>query len=202
MKDNISLFYKFSSKLSGNCFQASPNFDTGLNWDVSDLIKGKYEKFNFPIIFKQDGGEKLYDLLDTGFISLYLISEKFKNLLIKYNFTGWKSYPISMYNKKGIVIDGYSGFSVIGTSGKIDYTKSKIIEKSTVPNGPVSKYYIGEYFGLDEWDGSDFFIPKGHHRINCTMRVKEVLLKEKITHLRLVNLMEIEIWEKAIKDKV
>ena len=142
---------------------------------------------------------KLFDLLDTGYQNLYLISEKLKDLLFNNNITGWKTYPIELYDKKGKIIEGYYGFSVIGVCGKIDYSKSSVIEKSIFPGGPISKYYVGEYIGFDKWDGSDFFIPEEHHRIKCTKKVVSIISDEKITHIRFEQLSKIETWEKALK---
>lgn len=66
----------------------------------AELIKGNYEDMAFPIAFKQGTGNNLLDILDTGFPGLYLISERLKAILEDNHLTGWKTYPIKLYDKK------------------------------------------------------------------------------------------------------
>ena len=65
-------------------------------------------------------------------------------------FSGWKTYPITLLDKANNEIKGYNGFSVTGSCGPIDYSKSKIVEKRRVTIGPISKYYVGLPIGLEE----------------------------------------------------
>ena len=48
------------------------------------------------------------------------------------NPTGWKIYPIKLYDKKDNEVLGYHGLSVTGKCASIDYSKSEIIEKRYV----------------------------------------------------------------------
>ena len=101
-------------------------------------------------------------------------------------------------DKKGQEIQGYHGLSIVGRCGKIDYSKSEIIEKRLVPNAPLGKYYKGSYVSLDEWDGSDFFLPEKYFGIIITSRAAEVLKRNKLTNIRLENLAEIEMTAYAL----
>ncbi len=113
MKD----FFDFSSKLLSSTFQAGPielkKDENGID-DEYNLIKGIYNGINFPVIFKQDSGKKLTDVLDTGWSPLYLISDRMKSILEDCQITGWKMFPIKLYNKKKNEILGYHGFSITG----------------------------------------------------------------------------------------
>ncbi|MBX3102798.1 MAG: hypothetical protein KF690_09840 [Bacteroidetes bacterium] len=205
---NIKEFYSFGSKLSSSTLQVHP---VGLKefhpidpnkrylYDEDRLIQGDYTDISFPVIFKQEYGKKLQDILDTGWGSLYLISDKMKVILEDNNLTGWKTFAVKVIDKKGQEIQGYHGLSITGRCGKIDYGKSEIIERRLVPNGPLVKYYKGLHIGLDNWDGTDFFSPEKTLWTIVTKRVAEVLKKNKLTNIMLENLAEIEINHLAVE---
>ncbi|QQS28144.1 MAG: hypothetical protein IPM47_14890 [Sphingobacteriales bacterium] len=203
-------FYSFGSKLSLSTVQAHP---IGLKefhpidpnkkyfYDELRLVQGDYSDISFPVIFKQEYGKKLEDVLDTGWACLYLISDKMKTILEENGLTGWKTFEAKVLDKQGKEIEGYHGLSITGRCGEIDYNKSEIIEKRLVPNAPLGKYYKGLHVGLDKWDGSDFFLPEKYFGTIVTNRVAEVLKKNKITNVRLENLAEIETSDFDLQNK-
>ncbi len=196
MKD----FFDFMSQPLSSTVQAHP---IGLGDDQNGrsnhlkLIKGDYSGIEFPVIFKQEYGKKLNDILDTGHAGLYLISERMRKVLEENNLTGWKVFPIKLYNKKGDEISGYHGFSAAGRCGPTSYEKSEIIEKRQVPNGPICQYYKGVF--IDNWDGTDFFTPDGTYQTFITKKAAVVMKKNKITNMYLANLAEVEINVRAAK---
>ncbi|MEM6738420.1 MAG: DUF1629 domain-containing protein [Bacteroidota bacterium] len=200
----IKDFYTLGSKLSSSTFQAHPvglsskEDNEGL-FDEHKLIQGRYDSVSLPITFKQEQGNKLQDILDTGWSSLYLISERLKSVLDENGLTGWKTFPVKILDKKGGIVEGYHGFSITGVCGEISYDKCEIIEKSLVPSGPVSKYYKGLYVGLDKWDGSDFFLPSKNFGIIVTKNAMNAIKKEKLTNVAFKNLAEIETPEFALQ---
>lgn len=191
MKD----FFEFGDQLISSTIQAHAIGlkvgKNGLN-DHWNLVKGNYEGIDFPVTFKQEYGKNLRDILGTGWPKLYLISDKLKAVLESNELTGWKTFPIKLYDKKGNEINGYHGFSMTGHCSRINYGKSEIIEKRLVPNGPVCKFYKG--IVIDNWDGSDFFTPDETYHTFITKRAAEILKKNKITNMRkLENLTKSEI---------
>lgn len=187
-------FFDFGSQPVSSTIQAHL---TDLSIDHLKLIKGNYQGINFPIIFKQEYGNKLYDILDTGCAGFFLISERMRKILEENNLTGWIVFPIKLYDKKGKEITGYHGFSVIGHSGPTSYEKSEIIEKRKVANGPLCKYYKGVI--VDNWDGSDFFTPEGTYETFITKKAAEILTKFKITNVYLENLADQEMAIRYVK---
>ncbi len=190
-------FYRIDSKLSSSTFQAhSIGLDKVLFIDNLaaewHLILGDYSGISFPVVFKQEYGKKLQDILDTGWPSLYLISDKMKAVLEENALTGWETFAVKVLDKQGQAIQGYHGLTITGRCGKIDYNKSEIIEKRLVPNGPLVKYYKGLHIGLNEWDGTDFFLPEKYFGIITTQVAAKVLKKNKLTNIRMENLAEIE----------
>jgi hypothetical protein len=189
---NISDFFTFSSKLLSSTFQTGAvSLKNGLD-DYPNLIKGYYTGIDFPVIFKQDHGKNLTDILDTGWPGFFLISNRMKSILEENNLTGWKTFPIKIFDKKKTEVPHYHGFSVVGHCGPIKYEKAGIIEKRMVPEGPICEFYKGLYVGLDEWDGADFFTPKKNYTTIITKKTADILKKNKITNLSLENLAEIE----------
>lgn len=180
-------FFDFHSKFVSSTVQAHP---VGIH-DHWNLIKGNYKGIDFPVIFKQEYGKNLKDILDTGAASLYLISERMKNILEENLLTGWQTYPIKLYDKRENEILGYHGFSITGKCGPTIYDNCEIIEKRRVPNGPICKFYKGVF--IDEWDGSDFFTPEKTYNTFITKKTADILKKNKITNLELENLAEMEI---------
>lgn len=200
----IKDFYTFSSNLSSATVQAHPIYLSkkenvnGL-YDQHKLIMGEYRSITFPVVFKQEYGKKLEDVLDTGWPGLFLISDHLKFVLEKNNTTGWKCFEIKLLDKKEKEIKGYQGLSVTGRCGAIDHSQSEIIEKRMVPTGPLTRYYKGLYIGLDKWDGRDFFLPEEYFGIVVTSKVTNVLKINKVTNVKLKELSDIQIPEFAFK---
>jgi hypothetical protein len=203
---SIKNFYTFSSKLSSSTVQAhainlsDKEDNTGL-FDQHRLVQGVYDSISFPVIFKQEYGKKLADVLDTGWVSLFLISDAMKAVLEENALTGWKTFAVKVLDNKGQEIQGYHGLSITGRCAKIDYSKSEIIERRLVPNAPLGKYYKGLHVGLDKWDNSDFFLPEKYFGIIITSSAAEVLKKSRLTNIKLENLTEIETSDFALKNE-
>ncbi len=162
-------------------------------FDEHKLIMGNYEDISFPVLFKQYDGKKLQDILDTGWVSLNLISDNMKSVLEANNLTGWKTFPVKVLDKKGEEITGYHGLSITGRCGPIDNSKAEIIEKQHFTNGPIVKFRKGLYIGLDKWDGSDFFLPEKYYGIMVTKKAADILKQSKLTNIKLENLTEVKI---------
>jgi hypothetical protein len=186
--------FSFSSKMVLSNFRAGP---IDLTTSHINLIEGHYPEINFPVVFKHDDGKKLCDILDTGYASLFLISDRLKAILEENKLTGWKVYPIKLYDKKNNEIFGYSGFSITGRCSPPSYAESEIIEKQYVPTGPICKLYKG--MTINNCDGSDFFLPEGRLLIIINKKTAEILKKNKITNIDLENLAEYETNVRYVK---
>lgn len=116
------------------------------------LYLGRYQNWmEFPIIFRQYEGKRLGDVIETGWPGSYLISDLLKETLEKNELTGWKTYPVLLYDNKHNLIQGYHGLSFIGYGGYY-----------VIPSGtPVSKIsslpIADRQYDVRQWDGSDFF---------------------------------------------
>lgn len=197
----ITNFYRLDSKLSSTTFQAHAVSLKENNIGLDDhwkLLLGDYTSIEFPVIFRQEYGNKLHDLLDTGWPSLYLISDKMKITLEENKLLGWRIFPIIVYDKQKNEVQGYHGLTNLGRCGPIDFSKSELQMKSMVENGPVSKYYKGLYVGLNKWDGTDFFMAKGYFSHIVTKKTMEVIKKAKLTNIKFTKLSNIETCEMTV----
>ncbi len=175
--------------------------DNGIDHYIN-LVKGNLSDVDLPVVFRQTDGTKFFDFITTRTGIYYLMTEILFNKMIDSGIKGLVHLPIKLFDKNQNLVNGYTGLSITGRCGAIDYTKSKIIEKKTVPNGPSSRYYIGLYFDESSWDGSDIFISEETVMVICTSKVKDLFKALKIKHVRFTSCDEFETWERALpKDK-
>ena len=193
---DLNNFYLFGSEFSKTSVELSNN---ALDFDTScRIVKADFDGINFPLVFKQFSGTKWTDILRPSSVSLYIVSHRFVELLERNNVIGWKPYAVKILDKQGNIIEGFSGLSILGKCGGVDYSKSEVYEKQLFPNGTKNKYYKGLHIGLDIWDGSDIFIPENTLHIIVTEKVTQIIEQHKITNVSLQNLSEYEIPEFAL----
>jgi len=164
-------------------------------------LQPKNQQLDFDNLFREGSneiveylymqGKKPYDLISCGFVQL--ISEKLKNLLVENNITGWKTYPIKIYDKKGNSLKDYFGLSITGKCGSIINEKS---ENRTMPpmvsGGPTYEARIGLFFDESKWDGSDIFSPMGTYYIFVSEEVKTLIKQNNITNVHFEPISELE----------
>lgn len=159
-------FYRFMSKGYLSSFAVSPDlFEKALKEndckaggprEIQRLLReGDYPDWvQFPIVFHQIDGTKLRDIIDSRRVDFDVISERVESILCKHNITGWKTYPVRIFDKKENEIFGYRGFSVLGRGGRLIYLK----------DGPEVNFRFekkDKILDLTEWDGSDIFLVFG-----------------------------------------
>ncbi|MFZ4773633.1 MAG: hypothetical protein ACOYK9_06570 [Chlamydiia bacterium] len=187
-------FFSFDSPLAKSSIYAPP---INLPGNSSNLAKGIFNDLDFPIIFKIKMGSKFNDLIDVTAPPLYLISEKFRNILIEYNLSGWKTFPIIFLDKHDQKIRGYHGFSITGKCNFINNDNSEIIELQHAPNLPIDRHYKG--ISVDGWDGSDFFCPKLSRHLFVSSKAADVIKKEKITNVSLCHAQDYTDCELSVQ---
>jgi len=109
-------------------------------------------------------GSKFYDVLPYVDWSQFLISERFKNILEKNGFNGYKCFPAEIKEGMG----AYYGWLNINEVGPI----IKEDEKANIV-----------WFDLDTWHDYDIFHLGGTFMDVCTIKVKEILENESITNV-------------------
>lgn len=198
-------FYIFGSKLSSDTVQVHMSTVMNQKNGITDgfdiqLLKGEFDNWHFPIIFKLAHGKNLKDILDTGTASLCLISEKVKNIFEANNLTGWKTFEVKIFDKEDKIIHGYFGLSIVGRSGRIKFDKSNIIKKQLVQNGSFANYYKGFYFDIQNWDGSDFFLAENYFGTLISSRAAEILNKNGFSNVKIRDIKTIEMDEFTVSN--
>ena len=199
MKD----FYTFGSCGYGTTFAATAEefqrhivreefSEAGTFYDK--LTWGDYKDVKFPVTYHElkggSSGKRMRDVLDTRYCSLYLISDRFKVILEESGITGWKSYPIALFDKKGNPVNGYNGFSITGRAGKMQKYDQLPLECG------YSVDADGYYFDVETWDGSDLFNTRGTKHIIASERFIKVLVDNKITACDYCRLTDYGDWSK------
>lgn len=194
----ISNFYSFETKFLRSAFTALVQTDDKNVLCDPGLLTGDYRNISLPLIFRHESGSKFCDLMDMGGL-IYLISERTRSLFVSSGLSGWKTFAVKVYDKSGNLVDGYHGFSVTGKCGPISYDMTRYVDKQHVPNGPITRYFKGILIGIDQWDGSNFFLPQDNTGIIVTQKVADIVNKNKLTNIDLINLKDIEAPEYSLK---
>ena len=157
------------------------------------LLRGEIRPRS-PLVFeyfKGASGSTAYDFVSTSLVSLRLISDRVVSVLR--DFSGWSTFPVEIYGKKGERIPGYHGLVVTGRCGPIDDSRSRpAIRPPARPQGRPTRMWIGLYFDPKTWDGSDLFLPGDWASIFVTEAVKKALEKAKITNVMFTPLTQAE----------
>jgi len=198
--------YDFGSKLLSSTVQAhAKGLNRGADHDeLSDhlkLILGDYGNIVFPVSFHQEYGKNMTDILDTGYSSLYLISDKMVRTMQEHKLEGWKTFDCKLFDKKGNEVHGYHGLSITGRCGEIDYSKSEIIKKQLVAGGSITDYYKGKYINPETFDKGDFFLPKNNYGPIINTRAMKALSGARLSNIRFKALSEIETPEFGLPSK-
>lgn len=122
-------------------------------------------------IFDVTKGTKLFDAISFTYSVYWVFSEKVKNLFEENKVTGIEFYPIVING----IQDKYYGYYIIGRAGKV---------LNTDDMGCIPMFEPLE-FNEDEWDGSDMFLFSNSTGEFMTEKVKDILIKNKITNLRI-----------------
>jgi len=145
-----------------------------------------------PVCFHHDEGSRLKDHIGTTQALLHLVSDRFVGVLE--GFSGWRAYPVEVYDKDGELVPGYHGLAMTGRCGPIDDDLSPVmVLPPPVPQGKAMPHRIGIRFWPETWDGSDLFMPEGRGWVLVTQEVRDALTAAKITGIDLDRISEIEL---------
>ncbi len=125
------------------------------------------------------------DVVWTTLGTLFILSEKVRDLLVRSGFTGWTTYRVRVFAKDGSEVTGYSGLAVTGRSGAFDDTEGRWV----AVEGLV--WREGLYFAPDTWDGSDFVIPGDSAQMVVAESVVEAFRSVKLRNVKLTSLSRV-----------
>jgi hypothetical protein len=133
------------------------------------------------------GRSKPADIVFTTQVFPLLFNERVRDLLISEGVSGWGSIPCTLHGKHGEEWQ-YNYLTVAGRCGEIDNSKStKYFEQKPGGRFPAWK---GLFFDEATWDGSDVFQPRGSANLFVVDRVRTLLERAKVKHVKFEALDE------------
>jgi hypothetical protein len=190
---DFSRFYELSDPLATRPLRLSVlKYSSWVSNDYAwDLFKGRVS-LDRPLKLGIHSGGQLSHFLWSSFPPVVCISTYVVELLRANGVTGWSTYPVEVYGRKGEPLPGYHGFAVTGNECRRDRSRSQILTRQAVPGGEPFKVYKGLYFYEEDWDGSDIFRVSNSGGTIVTEKVKKIFKQAKIKNVRLTPLPEVE----------
>lgn len=109
-------------------------------------------------------------------------------------FTGWSTFPVSLFLANGELAEGYGGLAISGRCGPLDHTRGERITITGMPG------YRGFWFDPSDWDGSDVFMPRGKSWFRIvTERVKEAIEGAGFENISFIRATEFEVDARLVK---
>jgi hypothetical protein len=188
---NYLEFFLFEDPFSSRWLRVKP-LPEFVNNELARILAFGSSKPSKPVVFRGYMGGPVADILRTGLPPYLCMSQRVLDILEKNQFTGWSTYPVEVFDRKGNILIGYYGLAVTSYAGDRDLTRSTIIDKGPiVKGGKPYKVYKGLFFDETKWDGSDFF-RIGNGNIIVSKVVKDVFNKAKIRNVKFVALCDEE----------
>lgn len=179
-------FYVFIPDFKRGALNLIPSFKE----DCFKLFKNILLPEN-ELIFSPGIGSNLYDVLNSGYAGLNLVSVKVIELLKSNNISGWNAIPAII---RRFEQEKYYVLSVSGKCKHIDYSKSELFfKKPYTSTGRAIKAKRGLFFDLESWDGSEIFSPEESMFTFVTKEVMQLFKRNKVTNVHFENVTKFEI---------
>jgi hypothetical protein len=192
-KKEISNFYELSDPFNKNALRLTVRGYS--DWVTSDFAYSLFRGTKYPdkaiSLGGYMGGQEA-NFMWTDLVFMSVISSSIQTLLMQNDITGWKTYPVEVFDRKGMPLPEYHGFSVIGKECRRNRSRSQVLTKQAVPSGEPFEVYKGMYFFEEDWDGSDIFLVQ-NNMVVVTERVRNLFKKSKVTNVKLIPLAEVEM---------
>ena len=166
------------------------------NIDRRELLRGNITPESSINIYHYMGGKHPQDVVWTSLIGVIAMHEKVFKLMENNDISGWKKYPVNVYDRYGKLYDDFAGISVTGKSGPLDWSGSQRVQVLTKSKGSSPLYdLIGATIEHEYWDGSDIFMPEGTTYLLATERLVEILKNINVRNIDYVRITEWRISE-------
>lgn len=173
-----------SDNNSNICFKCNE-----IDYDMSlRILFGEVDKSNKIFPFSYYGGNKFTDILRPyGFV--YLISGKLQRILDENEITGFKLYDAELHLSNSEIKTDYKILGITGRCNDSSKEHYDIIPVQNTYSGNWSNYYTNKK--IYGWDGSDIFMASNTLFIFISLRLRKILLREKISNIQIESLKDI-----------
>lgn len=196
-------FWNVSEDLNGQGVQFDPTDETAgvlFDWEYGrDLLTGRRSP-SAPLVFRQVRKSRWYDMLWSGESQIRIVSSRLIGVLKAERATGWRTYPVTLWNKKGARVPGYQGLAITGIAGPIQWNRAeRLWHPPAVPTGEGSWMLRGPLIDEQTWDGSDLFFPGGTMHLMVTARIVRAMRKSELKGIEYTHQSKFEISEETVK---
>ncbi len=140
--------------------------------DSRSLLSAEYRgALPLPAAVGQRG--RLGDLVGTFWATVYLVSDRFKEVLEGAALSGWTTFPVAPRERLE------SGLWLLGVTGRCGpvYGVDGVARAGLDP--------VGQYLDPDEWDGADVFLPRNRNVVLLTPEAGRVLGRARLMNVDL-----------------
>ena len=182
------VFYDLSTSDNNRniCFQCDE-----IDYDMSlRVLFGEIDNSNRIFQFSYYGGKNFTDILRPyGFV--YLISSKLQRILDDNEISGFKLYDAELRQKNGEVRTDYKILGITGRCNDSLKDHYDIIPVQNTYSGTWANYYTNKK--IYGWDGSDIFVAPNTLFIFINLKLRKILLREKISNIHIESLKDIRV---------
>jgi len=136
-------------------------------------------------------GRRLCDFVWVSGVPV--ICARVVDLLLANEVRGWTTYPVRVFDRKGVEALGYSGLSVTGRCESIcfDRGRAEVVYKD-LPGGRFP-FYKGLSVTTDSWDGSDIFTCADMKTgfVVVTPKVRDLCRDARITNVEFQSITDV-----------
>jgi len=145
---------------------------------ATELFRGEWLP-DRPLLANPSLGNRVGDLVGTGWAGLYLASSAFQAAIDR--FRGWKTYAIEPVGTAER-LKGFDGLAITGRFGPID----------EIWEDPAISGRFGMYVDPETWDGSDLFAASNRIGIYVSKAVADALVERALTNVALEQEVSLE----------
>jgi hypothetical protein len=140
------------------------DLEVGSNVRPAQLLRGENVGIaEISAAVKQSG--PVGDLIGTFWATVYVITSRFRDALEKSEINGWRAHPITLRSPRQIDSE-VSLLVVTGRAGPV-FGAGGIVREDLDP--------VGQYLDINDWDGSEIFVPANRNVILLTERAAQAL---------------------------
>jgi len=158
--------------------------------DPVALLRGEIH-VSEPVALEQFMGGKPRDILGSGHAALFLVSDKFVEVLQEQQFTGWRTYSVVVHATDTRRVGDYRGFAVTARCGQVRQSEPIILPPRS-EKGRAVPGRRGLYFDPASWDGSDIFAPPTTGHVFVLERVRDAIKRARLTNVTFDRVTEVE----------
>jgi hypothetical protein len=149
-----------------------------------ELALGGYRPSS-PLVVRHAMGGPLRDAVALTSVFPRVVSDRFREVLVRHDFLGWITYPVELYDKAGRQVSDYHVLCITGRCGPVKYWRGFSPRRILLMEGK------GLHLDPKTWDGSDLFVPENGSWLLVLEPVMQALRGAKLSGLHFEPIREV-----------